>query len=150
MLQIRVAPLRVLDQEEALDFYVNKMGFEVATDIKQGNFRWLTVRVPGDEGIEIFLEKPGAPAFDESTGQQIRDLVAKGALGGFVLYTDDCRKLYETLKARGITDFPQEPMERPYGVDMAIRDPFGNHWRVLEQRSWAKDRTREEAGAAAE
>jgi len=128
---LNVASVMVLDQDEALDFYVNKLGLEKGRDIQQGTFRWLTVRVPGDS-TEIFLEEPGPPVQDDATAAQIRDLVTKGALGGLVFQTDDARGLFETLKARGVTDFTQEPIEHSYGTDMGIRDPFGNGIRILQ------------------
>jgi catechol 2,3-dioxygenase-like lactoylglutathione lyase family enzyme len=128
---LNVAPLMVLDQDEALDFYVNKLGLEKGRDIRQGSFRWLTVRVPGDS-TEIFLEEPGPPVQDDATAAQIRELITKGALGGLVFETDDARGLFETLKKRGVTDFTQEPIEHAYGTDMGIRDPFGNGIRILQ------------------
>jgi catechol 2,3-dioxygenase-like lactoylglutathione lyase family enzyme len=132
MIKLNVTSVMVLDQEEALDFYVNKLGLEKAQDIHQGPFRWLTVRVPGNPDIEIFLQEPGPPVQDEATAAQLRELIAKGAMGGLVFQTDDARTLYETLKARGVTDFTQEPMEHAYGTDMGIRDPFGNAIRILQ------------------
>jgi uncharacterized glyoxalase superfamily protein PhnB len=91
------------------------------------------VRVPGDEGTEISLEQPGPPLHDEATAEQIRELITKGALSGLVFHTDDIRGLFETLKARGVTDFTQEPTDHFYGTDMGLRDPFGNAIRVLQQ-----------------
>jgi catechol 2,3-dioxygenase-like lactoylglutathione lyase family enzyme len=133
MIKLNAIPLMVLDQDEALDFYVNKLGLEKANDVKQGPFRWLTVRVPGDHGFEIQLLQPGAPVHDEATAEQLRELVAKGAMGQIVFLSDDIRGLYETLQARGVTDFTQEPTEHFYGTDMGIRDPFGNAIRFLQQ-----------------
>ena len=130
--KVVVTSLKVLDQDEALDFYVNKMGFEVAQDFQQGPVRWLTVRVPGDPGIEVYLEKPGPPVHDEATTERIRELIAKGAIGWLAVQTDDCRALYETLKSRGVTDFTQEPTDHFYGTDMGVRDPFGNAIRILQ------------------
>lgn len=122
----------VLDQDEALAFYVDKLGLEVRADVDLGFMRWLTVGVPGDTGREILLEKPGPPAMSEQVAGQVRDLLTKGALGlGFILRTDDCRKTYEELKARGV-EFTQEPTEQPYGVDCALRDPSGNHIRITQ------------------
>ena len=133
MLQsINLSGIFVLDQDEALDFYVNKLGLEVSNDMDLGFMRWLTVRVPGEPGREILLEKPGPPAMDEASAEQVRDLVTKGATGftaGFT--TDDCRKTYETLRARGV-EFTQEPTEHFYGIDVGIRDPFGNHIRIVQ------------------
>ena len=130
--KLSAASVMVLDKDEALDFYVNKLGLEKGSDVKQGTYRWLTVRVPGGE-TEVNLEQPGAPMHDEATAAQLRELVAKGALGGLVIESDDVRGLYETLKGRGVTDFTQEPTERFYGIDMGLRDPFGNPIRILQR-----------------
>jgi catechol 2,3-dioxygenase-like lactoylglutathione lyase family enzyme len=130
---LSVTTVKVLDQDEALDFYVNKLGLEKAKDIKQGPFRWLTVRVPGED-VEIFLEEPGPPVHDEATAAQLRELVAKGAMGSLVFHTDDARAYYAALKERGVTDFTQEPIDHAYGTDMGIRDPFGNGIRILQPK----------------
>ena len=127
-----VTAIKVLDQDEALDFYVNKLGLEVGQDFQQGPVRWLTVRVPGDPGIEIYLEEPAPPAYDGATAEQLRELITKGAVGWVAFQTDDCRALYETLKERGVTDFTQEPTDHFYGTDMGVRDPFGNPIRILQ------------------
>src|SRR5207237_3719735 len=122
----------VLDQDEALDFYVNKLGLEVRQDLGLGFMRWLTVGVPGDLGREILLELAAAPSVDDAAAQQIRELVSKGATGFTVGFTtEDCRKTYEALLAKGV-EFTQEPDTREYGTDIGIRDPFGNHIRVAE------------------
>ncbi len=119
----------VLDQDEALDFYVGKLGLEVNTDADLGFMRWLTVNVPGDPSRQVLLEKPGPPAMDEATAEQVRELVSKGAIGGWLIFlTDDCQKTYETLLAKGVK-FTQEPTVQPYGIDCGLRDPFGNHLR---------------------
>jgi catechol 2,3-dioxygenase-like lactoylglutathione lyase family enzyme len=120
----------VLDQDEALDFYVGKLGLEVVTDADLGFMRWLTVGVPGQPGREILLERPGPPALDEATAEQVRELITKGAMGGWLIFTtDDCRKTYEVLSAKGV-EFIDEPTERPYGIDVGLRDPFGNRMRI--------------------
>jgi len=109
--QVAISQLYVLDQDAALDFYVNTLGLEVRTDVDLGVMRWLTVGVPGDSR-EILLQEPGGPMMDPETAAQVRDLVAKGAAGGFLIfYADDCRATYETLVARGV-EITQEPMER--------------------------------------
>jgi catechol 2,3-dioxygenase-like lactoylglutathione lyase family enzyme len=132
--QLNVTSIWVLDKDEALDFYVNKLGLEKAKDIKQGTYRWLTVRVPGDPSVEISLEAPGPPVQDEATAAQLRELITKGAMGGLVFVSDDVRGLYETLKKRGVTDFTQEPADNFYGTDMGVRDPFGNPIRILQPK----------------
>lgn len=129
---LNVATVMVLDKDEALDFYVNKLGLEVGNDFTQGSYRWLTVRVPGDAGVEISLEQPGPPMHDEATAERLRELITKGAMVGLVFLTDDARALYETLKSRGVTDFTQEPTDHFYGTDMGLRDPFGNAIRILQ------------------
>jgi len=133
--KLNVASIWVLDKDEALDFYVNKLGLEKGNDVRQGEYRWLTIRVPGESGAtEVSLEQPGSPLHDEATAERIRDLVTKGALGGLVFITDDAHGLYEQLKERGVTDFTQEPIEHGYGIDMGIRDPFGNAIRILQPK----------------
>ncbi|TDD85159.1 VOC family protein [Actinomadura rubrisoli] len=125
----------VLDQDEALDFYVGKLGLEVNTDVDMGFMRWLTVSVPGRPEREILLEKPGGPSMSEETAQQVRDLVTKGATGGHLIFsTDDCRKTYEKLLSLGV-EFTEEPTERPYGIDCGLRDPFGNPIRFTQPKS---------------
>ena len=122
----------VLDQDEALDFYVGKLGLEVHTDADLGFMRWLTVNVPGRRDREILLERPGPPAMDEAAAEQVRELLTKGVMGlGFILTTDDCRRTYEELLARGV-EFTQEPTEHFYGIDCGLRDPFGNHIRITQ------------------
>src|SRR5438128_2165440 len=130
---ISVSHVWVLDQEEALDFYVGKLGLEVGADIDLGFMRWLTVRVPGELGRDILLEKPGPPAMDEATAAQVRELVTKGASGFAVGFTtSDCQKLYEMLRDKGV-EITQEPTEHFYGTDIGLRDPFGNHMRIVQR-----------------
>lgn len=131
--KLNVASIYVLDKDEALDFYVGKLGLEKGNDVRQGDYRWLTVRVPGGDGTEISLERPGPPLHDEATAEQLRELVTKGALNGLVFVTDDVRGLYRTLQERGVTDVTQEPTDHFYGTDMGLRDPFGNAIRILQQ-----------------
>lgn len=141
MLKLNAIPIMVPDQEEALDFYVGKLGLEVGSDVSRGTFRWLTVRTPGSPDTEIQLLEPGPPVHDEATASQLRELLSKGALGGMVLLTDDCRALYDQLKERGVTDFTQEPTDNFYGTDMGLRDPFGNAIRILQQGKVAQKAT---------
>ena len=125
----------VNDQEEALAFYTDKLGFEVREDVtvpELGNFRWLSVGVPGQDVAIVLMAVPGAPVFDDETRQQILDLLAKGASGGLFFTTEDCRASFHELAARGV-EFTQEPTEQPYGVDAGFRDPSGNQFRMVQR-----------------
>lgn len=129
---INISHVFVFDQDKALDFYVGKLGLEVSNDINLGFMRWLTVRVPGDPSHEILLEIPGPPAMDEKTAAQVRELISKGASGFSVGFTTtDIKKTYEDLIAKGV-DINQEPTKRDYGTDIGLRDPFGNHLRIVQ------------------
>jgi catechol 2,3-dioxygenase-like lactoylglutathione lyase family enzyme len=123
--------INVLDQDEALDFYVGKLGLVVRTDADLGNMRWLTVGPEDQPDVEIVLMLPGPPAYDDETAAAIRELVSKGAGAGIIFSTDDCRADYERLKAAGV-EFTQEPVERFYGTDAGLRDPFGNPIRITQ------------------
>jgi catechol 2,3-dioxygenase-like lactoylglutathione lyase family enzyme len=133
---IALTQIYVLDQQQALDFYVGKLGLEVREDVDLGFMRWLTVALPGSDR-EILLEVPGPPAMNPQTAEQVRDIVTRGASGGWIGFTtDDCRKTYDSLVARGV-EFSEEPTERAYGIDCGLRDPFGNAIRIT-QRFYAK------------
>jgi catechol 2,3-dioxygenase-like lactoylglutathione lyase family enzyme len=124
--------IHVLDQDEALDFYVGKLGMVVQVDADLGFMRWLTVSVPDQPDLQLALMLPGPPAHDDATAEQIRELVTKGAGGGGVIFqTEDCRGTYERLRVAGV-EFTEEPTERFYGIDCALRDPFGNPIRITE------------------
>jgi uncharacterized glyoxalase superfamily protein PhnB len=133
---LATAMVWVHDQDEALAYYTDKVGLEVREDVtvpEMGNFRWLTVGVPGQEDVAIVLMAiPGPPVFDEQTREQIQELMAKGASGGLFFTTDDCRETYEELKSRGV-EFQGEPTEQPYGIDVGFRDPSGNQARVVQR-----------------
>jgi uncharacterized glyoxalase superfamily protein PhnB len=137
MIKIANAQLWVHDQDEALAFYTEKVGFEVQADVsmpEMGDFRWLTVGPPSQEDVSIVLMAiPEEPVMDAETADQVRDLVAKGFAGTVFLTTDDCRASYEELKARGV-EFSETPEERPYGIDSGFRDPSGNSIRLTEVR----------------
>ena len=135
MMRIANAQLWVHDQDEALAFYTDKLGFEVRSDVtlpEMGDFRWLTVGPPGQEDFAVVLMAiPGAPVMDEGTGNEVRNLMSKGFAGTVFLTTEDCRASYEELKARGV-EFSEAPEERPYGIDSGFRDPSGNSIRLTE------------------
>jgi uncharacterized glyoxalase superfamily protein PhnB len=125
----------VHDQDEALAFYTDKLGFEVRSDVtlpEMGNFRWLTVGPVGQEDVAIVLMAiPGPPVMDAETTEQVRKLMGKGFAGTVFLTTDDCRASVEELRARGL-EFTEEPEERPYGIDAGFRDPSGNSLRLTQ------------------
>ena len=131
---LRISQIFVLDQDKALDFYVDTLGLEKNTDQDLGFMRFLTVNVPGDPDRQILLETPSAPHIDPKSGEQIRDLLTKGRTGGQLFFTTkDARKAYEQLKKKGV-EFSQELTEQPYGTDFGLRDPFGNHIRIAEMK----------------
>jgi catechol 2,3-dioxygenase-like lactoylglutathione lyase family enzyme len=122
------------DYDEAREFYVNTLGLEVAMDAPmEGGGRWLVVHSPAQPEVPIMLAVPEPPLTDAVTAAKVRALVATGHLSAGALATDDCRKTYEELLARGV-EFIEEPSERFYGIDAAFRDPFGNHWRLTQTR----------------
>jgi catechol 2,3-dioxygenase-like lactoylglutathione lyase family enzyme len=120
----------VLDQDEALDFYVGKLGLELKTDADLESFRWVTVAVPGRPDSQLVLATPEM-GHDEETAAEIRALVAKGGGSGVIFSTDDCRGTYEELVAKGV-EFTQEPTEHFYGIDCGLRDPSGNPLRFTQ------------------
>ena len=135
MIKISSAQLWVYDQDEALAFYTQKLGWEVRSDVtlaEMGDFRWLTVGPAGQDDIAVVLMAiPGPPVFDPDTSEQVKELMAKGAAGTVFLTTDDCRASYEELKGRGV-EFTEAPEQRPYGIDAGFRDPSGNSFRLTQ------------------
>ena len=135
MMKIANAQLWVNDQDEALAFYTQQLGWEVRSDVtmaEMGNFRWLTVGPAGQEDVAVVLMAiPGPPMFEPETTEQVRQLTAKGAAGTVFLTTDDCRASYEELRGRGV-EFVDPPEQRPYGIDAGFRDPSGNHLRLTQ------------------
>jgi catechol 2,3-dioxygenase-like lactoylglutathione lyase family enzyme len=133
--QLTHAQVWVTDQDEALAFYTEKLGMEIREDVtvpELGNFRWLTVGVPGQDVSITLMAVPGPPVFDDETRAQIHALLAKGASGGLFFAADDVQKSYEELKAKGV-EFLQEPTEQPYGIDAGFRDPSGNNFRMAQR-----------------
>jgi catechol 2,3-dioxygenase-like lactoylglutathione lyase family enzyme len=124
----------VLDQDGALEFYTQKLGFEVRTDERMDNFRWLTVSPPTQADHELILLVPGPPMMDEETAEQVKALVAKGVLGPGAFETDDCRSTYAELSERGV-NFLSEPTERFYGIEATLRDNSGNWFSMVQRRA---------------
>ena len=129
---IGVIGLYVHDQDEALEFYTNKLGFTVHTDAKNGNYRWLTIQHPNQQ-FELGLFLPQEPVLDAKTAATMREMVAKGAMPPLVLVVEDCRASYDAMRAKGV-EFTQEPIARFGGVDANFRDPSGNAWKMIEAR----------------
>jgi len=140
MIRFANTQLWVNDQDEALAFYTEKLGFEVRMDVtlpEMGNFRWLTVGPVGQTDVAIVLMPvPGPPMMDAETAEQVRDVMAKGFAGTVFLTTDDCQASYEELTARGV-EFSEPPEDRPYGIDSGFRDPSGNAIRLTQVRALA-------------
>jgi catechol 2,3-dioxygenase-like lactoylglutathione lyase family enzyme len=130
---IEVVSLYVRDQDEALKFYVDQIGFRVHTDVRNGDYRWLTVQHPDQPSFQLGLSVPGAPVHDAETAQALRAIVAKGGMPPLVLKVDDCRAACDRMRARGV-EFTQEPTERYGTVDAGFRDPSGNGWKMIEAR----------------
>lgn len=130
---VGVVGLYVRDQEEALQFYVGKLGFRLHTDARNGDYRWLTVQHPYQPSFQLGLFTPQAPMHDAATAQTLRELVAKGAMPPLVLVVEDCRAAYDQLNARGV-EFTQAPIDRYGAVDASFRDPSGNGWKMIEAR----------------
>ena len=134
-MRVANAQLWVHDQDAALAFYTQKLGWEIRADVtlpELGGFRWLAVGPVGQEDFSVALMAiPGAPVFDDETRAQVEALMAKGAAGTVFLTTDDVRAEYEELKGRGV-EFVEEPEERPYGIDCSFRDPSGNPLRLMQ------------------
>jgi catechol 2,3-dioxygenase-like lactoylglutathione lyase family enzyme len=127
------APIWVLDQDEARDFYTQKLGFELKNDVAMDDgFRWVTVCPPGQPDFEIILmsAKPG-PHMDAETAAAFESLIRSGKMGAGVFSTPDCRKTYEELKAKGV-EFTKEPSDEFYAVEAIFKDNSGN-WFSLGQ-----------------
>ncbi|HYM42602.1 MAG TPA: VOC family protein [Steroidobacteraceae bacterium] len=130
---VQVAGIYVRDQDEALAFYVEKLGFRVHTDVRNGDYRWLTVQHPEQPSLQLGLFTPGPPALDAATAQTVRALLAKGAMPPLVLVVDDCRDACKRMRERGV-ELTQEPVDRYGTVDAGFRDPSGNGWKVIQAR----------------
>ena len=142
MIEIGNAQFWVHDQDEALAFYTDKVGFEVRADVTMGEwgFRWLAVGPPGGTGAGLVLMPiPGPPMLDEESRAQLEELVAKGGGGTLFLTTDDCQASYDELVERGVP-FTEPPTPQPYGIDCGFRDPSGNSIRLTQVMEFSLDR----------
>ena len=130
---VEVVGLYVRDQDEALAFYVEKLGFVVHTDVRNGDYRWLTVQHPEQPSFQLGLFAPEQPQLDAATVQSLREIVAKGGMPPLVFVVDDCRGAFERMRAAGV-EFTQEPVDRYGTVDAGFRDPSGNGWKMIQGR----------------
>ena len=130
---VEVVGVYVDDQDAALAFYVDKLGFKKHTDVRNGDYRWLTVQHPDQPSFQLGLFVPGPPVLDANTAKSLRALVAKGAMPPLVMQVDDCRASYEKMKKKGV-EFTQEPVDRYGTVDAGFRDPAGNGWKMIQAR----------------
>lgn len=130
---IEVIGIYVRDQDEALAFYVDRLGFRVQADVRNGDYRWLTVQHPEQPTLQLGLFRPGPPVHDAATADALHGLVAKGAMPPLVLQVKDCRATYEALSAKGV-EFIQEPISRYGQIDAGFRDPSGNGWKMIERQ----------------
>ena len=130
---IEVIGIYVRDQDEALAFYVDRLGFCVQADVRNGDYRWLTVQHPEQPTLQLGLCRPGPPVHDAATADALHGLVAKGAMPPLVLQVKDCRAAFAALSAKGV-EFVQEPISRYGQVDAGFRDPSGNGWKMIERQ----------------
>lgn len=130
---VEMVGIYVRDQDEALAFYVDKVGFRVHTDARNGNYRWLTVQHPEQPSFQLGLMVPGPPVHDVETAKALQVAIAKGAMPPLVMVVDDCRSAYDRMKTAGV-EFTQEPVERYGSVDAGFRDPSGNGWKLIQAR----------------
>jgi len=128
---IGMVGIYVRDQDEALDFYVGRLGFAVHTDVRNGDYRWLTVQHPAQPSFQLGLFVAGPPTVDAATAQGLREAVAKGAMPPLLLHVADCRAAFTRLRAAGV-EFTQDPIERYGTVDAGFRDPSGNGWKMIQ------------------
>jgi catechol 2,3-dioxygenase-like lactoylglutathione lyase family enzyme len=133
---VQVAGLYVRDQDEALEFYVEKLGFRVHTDARNGDYRWLTVQHPDQPDFQLGLFKPQAPTVDDATARTLLEAVAKGAMPPLVLVVEDGLAAFKAMSNRGV-EFTQEPIERYGSIDASFRDPSGNGWKLIQAQAQA-------------
>jgi catechol 2,3-dioxygenase-like lactoylglutathione lyase family enzyme len=130
---VGVVGLYVHDQDEALGFYVGKLGFAVHTDVTNGDYRWLTITCPDQPDFQLGLFAPQPPTVDDASARSLRELVSKGAMPPLVLTVDDCQAAWERMRAAGV-EVTQAPIARYGSVDASFRDPSGNGWKLIQKR----------------
>jgi catechol 2,3-dioxygenase-like lactoylglutathione lyase family enzyme len=134
---VSLVTVYVTDIDEAKAFYTDKLGFKLKEDISLPDFRWCTVYQADHPELELTLMVPGPP-LDEESADWMRRIMAKGSLHGFGIATDDCRKTFDELVAKGV-EYIQEPSDRPYGVEAVLRDNSGNWLVLVEQKPYSPE-----------
>jgi catechol 2,3-dioxygenase-like lactoylglutathione lyase family enzyme len=119
MKRVSLCKVFVHDQDEALEFYNRKLGFEVAEDNKLGDYRWLLVRLPDNREFCLNLDTARTEEQKALVGRQAADVPL------FSIETDDCMGDYNAMKARGV-EFECEPEIQPYGTGVLLKDLYGN------------------------
>jgi catechol 2,3-dioxygenase-like lactoylglutathione lyase family enzyme len=119
MKRVTLTEVFVHDQQEALDFYVEKLGFEVAEDKPLGAYRWLLVRLPNNVEFCLNLDLARTDEQNALVGRQAADrpLIS--------IETDDCLGEYQAMRDRGV-EFDREPEVHPYGTGVLLEDLYGN------------------------
>ncbi|MER7666481.1 VOC family protein [Streptomyces sp. NPDC096193] len=137
---LAISTVWVLDQDRAKEFYTEKLGLEVRTDMTmgEGGMRWLTVGAKDQPDVELTLMVPDPSTMDPEAAEALKTLVSKGVMGAGVLATDDIHGDYEKLKERGV-EFLQAPQERPYGIEAILRDDSGNWYSFTQRREGPLD-----------
>lgn len=125
-----VVTIVVDDQDDAIEFYTETLGFDLRSDEPFGpGARWVTVAPPDQTEVEIHLQEPHPALHGEDGAERLRDLVGKNPTWSF--QTADIDRTYEELRAAGVT-FVEPPAERPYGTEAIFEDLYGNRFSVLE------------------
>ena len=128
--QFAVISVLVHNQDEALRFYTEKLGFEKRSDVSYGlGMRWLTVAPKGRRKPEIALAKPDVALHGEERTQDLLQRIGQGTC--CIFDTRNCWRAYERLRAKGVT-FVSEPVEQAYGVEAIFTDPDGNKFALLQ------------------
>jgi catechol 2,3-dioxygenase-like lactoylglutathione lyase family enzyme len=133
---VSLVTVYVHDIDEAKAFYTDKLGFLPNEDITVGEFRWCTVIQADHPELKLVLMVPGPPLDEESAGM-LRRIMAKGTMHGVGLATDNCRKTFDELVAKGV-EYIQEPSDRPYGVEAVLRDNSGNWLVLVEEKPYSQ------------
>jgi catechol 2,3-dioxygenase-like lactoylglutathione lyase family enzyme len=125
----------VLDLDKSLEFYRDKLGFDVRNNVSMDNgFRWVTLSPKMQPNLEVVLMPVReSPMFPADKAAMLRQLIEAGVMGAGVMDVDDCQKTYDELKAKGV-EFKQPPTERFYGVEAILKDNSGNWFSMCQRK----------------